>query len=297
MICIILRQEKKLLPVYNPDSVIYHTKERLALIESVKNNQLVLTESEAFKYYKNLEEFILLFFENQKLLIEAAGFLMNSDVSSARNKIDKTNPEDVIVKYVETIQSGPLTTGEKAIVLSLNLKWLPDFIDVKQKTGLAPTEYKFYPTFHEALAGMPGLYTYYAQKNNTIQLCLGNKETGAIISNENNGVLKLSNEEISFKVGHWRQEPNFVYFANDWIDSRLFPGRYRLRFNSNHASSTKMKIALELRNDSGNLLNKSQQVYKVNEPVVFEIDHSLLHLSIKALNDTIELSGFLIEKS
>lgn len=216
---------KSLFPVYDPVSIIESAKERLAILDRL--GQAPIAETQAYKYYKGMEEFFILYFENQHLLEQAAGIVLDGgDLKTAAEIIKKAHPEKAILKYAEAIAHGPNTVGEQAIILRLNLNWLPDFVDIKQRTGLIPIEYSFYPTNHEALAQNPGIYAYLFKKDKTFTLCLGQKETNGTTILENDdrsGFLRLGTKKVDFAVGYWRKVPE-NYFSDIFKDNRLLPG-------------------------------------------------------------------------
>jgi hypothetical protein len=290
---------KSLFPIYNPDSIIAGARGRLSILDELREKQVAVSGLDIFNYYRGMEEFFIIFFENEKLLIESAGLCMEGKPGEAREIIMKASPEEAALKYAEAIQFGPKTAGEEAIILSLNLRWLPDFIDIKQKAGLLPVEYKFYPTHHEPLAQGVGNYTYFAGKNKKITVCLGKKETGgAVVLGENGGALILNSEPVEFSVGHWRKVP-VKYFSDTWKDNRLFPGKYNLvfRLSENVSERAAGNIEVTLRNDSDEMLNR-QEAYRIQDSAIlvpFEIGRSLLHISIKSPDHEIKISGFKVE--
>lgn len=289
---------KSIFPVYDPVAIVKSTKERLAILD--KLSEAPIAETKPYKYYKGMEEFFLLYFENQHLLEQASKICMNDgNLKAAAEIIKKANPEKAIVKYTEAIAYGPNTVGEQAIIVRLNLNWLPDFVDIKQKTGLMPIEYNFYPTNHEAMAQNPGIYTYLFKKDKSFTLCLGQEETnGAIIleGDDQSGVLRLGNKKVDFAVGYWRKVPQ-NYFSDTFKDNRLIKGNYILKIPT--ASVSNSKIIIELKDDAGRILNRdhTQLIPKNGEiKIPFQIGHSLLHISMKSPNENVDLKGLVIER-
>ena len=73
---------------------------------------------------------------------------------------------------------------------------MPDFADIKQKAGLIPVNFKFYPTNHEAMAEGAGQFSWYFEKDKSYTMCLGEKETnGAKILYDND---KRSIRQVKF---------------------------------------------------------------------------------------------------
>jgi hypothetical protein len=71
-----------------------------------------------------------------------------------------------------------MTKGEKALVFSLNTRWLPDFIDLKQRARMNSIYFKFGPTQHDSLAQQPGINTYFIDDKKIMWKVIGKKESG-----------------------------------------------------------------------------------------------------------------------
>jgi hypothetical protein len=56
---------------------------------------------------------------------------------------------------------GALSRGEQALLISLNLRWLPYFHDRREAVGLAPVRINFQPTQHDPLAQGAGRNTFF----------------------------------------------------------------------------------------------------------------------------------------
>ena len=259
-----------------------------------------IAHSDIYKYQLKMEEFFVLYFENQQMLIDASGIWMNNgDLSEMANIISKTYPEKAVLKYAEAIKYGPNTLGEQAIILRLNLNWLPDFVDIKQKAGLVPINYSFYPTNHEDIAEGAGQFSWYFEQDKTYMMCLGKKETnGATVLSNDKGVLKLDDKEVSFSVGYWRISPQ-SYFSDTFKNNKLRKGNYVLVLKTSHKENNNDKnIQVELTDDTKTLLNKGQAKYAIKNNEVripFAIDNSLLTISLKPTDHPIEINSISIE--
>lgn len=291
---------RSLFPVYDPMSIIESTKGRLDILNNLKDTSVA--NSDIFKYHQKMEEFFVLYFENQQMLIEAAGIWMKGgDMQKMADIIKKTNPEKAILKYAEAIAYGSNTLGEQAIILRLNLNWLPDFVDIKQKAGLVPIKYTFYPTNHEDMAEGAGQYTWYFKKNKSFSMCLGEKETnGGMVLSDHQGVLKLDTEKVGFPVGYWRISPQ-NYFSDTFKNNKFKEDEYMLTLEVNPLGGNNegKKIKVELTNDNDEVLNKDKTIFKVKNNQVrvpFDINNSLLNISMKAVDSSIELDGFSVEQ-
>jgi hypothetical protein len=128
-------------------------------------------------YFENWERFVRLFYQAQGALQRSLEASAAGDFESARREILAARPETAIEQYSRTIVQGEATKGEKGILVSLNLRWLPYFYAQRQALGLEPLRIRFAPTAPEPLAQAPGHFTY-ALDANRVLLVLGSAETG-----------------------------------------------------------------------------------------------------------------------
>ena len=225
--------------------------------------------------------------------------MKGGDMKKMANIIKNTYPEKAILKYAEAIKYGPNTLGEQAIIPRLNLNWLPDFIDIKQKAGLVPVNYTFYPTNHEEMAEGAGQFSWYFKKDKSYRMCLGSKETnGANVLPDHEGVLKLDAAKVSFSVGYWRISPQ-NYFSDTFKNNKFKKGKYMLTLEVYPLEGKGKKIKVELTNGNDELLNKSKTIFEVKNNQVrvpFDIDNSLLNISMKAIDLPIKIDCFSVEQ-
>ena len=59
---------------------------------------------------------------------------------------------------MDAIEILGFTPGEKALVFSVNTRWLADCHNLEQRLGMQPVHYLFSPTQHDPLAQAPGHY-------------------------------------------------------------------------------------------------------------------------------------------
>ena len=83
------------------------------------------------------------------------------DYGAARAVIEKLSPESVIRLYIEAARHGGPTAGEKALVVSMNLRWLPYFVSLRQAVGLEPVRVKLGKVQSEPLAQGAGENTFH----------------------------------------------------------------------------------------------------------------------------------------
>jgi hypothetical protein len=157
-----------------------------------------------------MEEFYISFFRNQQLFVEAFDFVKNGEVLKAIERIQKTNPDEAIQKYVDATQLIGFTSGEKALVFSMNTRWKADFINLRQRLGLEPVRFKFAPTRHDSLAQSPGHFSYIIDEEKNWWRCLWEHEleNEDFVKNENETYLVVSKElEINLTTMHGQTLP------------------------------------------------------------------------------------------
>jgi hypothetical protein len=133
---------------------------------------------ERLEYHAGLERFAVAFYEAHTTLETAQRLLQSGDVKQARASMEKAQPERAIAEYVRAAKRGAITRGEEALVISLNLRWLPYFTSLRQATGIEPAGIKFGPTQHEPLAQSAGSNTFFFDVSGALWKTLGEKETG-----------------------------------------------------------------------------------------------------------------------
>ena len=162
-------QEAPVLEGCNRRLQILRTLERQA--ESPQANTWV-------RYFENWEQFVQTFYAAQGALQRSLEASEGGDPEGARREISAARPEAAIEQYARTIIQGGASRGEKGILVSLNLRWLPYFAAQREVLGMEPLRVRFAPTAPEALAQAPGLFTYAFDANQRLWLVLGSAETG-----------------------------------------------------------------------------------------------------------------------
>ena len=179
-------------------------KKRLAMLGEIPS----VSKHKYLQYQKAMEEFYISFFENQQYFTEAFELAGNEKYNEARRVIQKANPDKTIQQYVDATKIIGLTSGEKALVFSMNTRWKADFINLRQRLGMEPVRYKFTPTQHDPLAQAPGKYSYYIDDKNQWWRCLWKHELTdyEYVIQEENTFLKISDKfEFEAKSIHGQQ--------------------------------------------------------------------------------------------
>jgi hypothetical protein len=153
------------------DATVVGCRERLTLLDAGSGDQV--------NYFRGLEEFIAAFHRTQGQFQNAAALWKKGDVDAARAALADCWPDQVIEQFARFSSLGGITRGEQGLVVSLNTRWLPHYIRLRQALGLEPIRYHFGPTSHDPLAQSPGRFTFHFTANHELWQTLGERETGA----------------------------------------------------------------------------------------------------------------------
>jgi len=156
--------------------VVERAKNRLKILEKVNIQAINDQGLKEYNYQVGMEKFIISFFNNHYNIHRAFILLEDGKREEAIQFVKKLKPEKSIKLYAKTIAEFGATKGEKGILLSLNLRWLPDYIDVRQRAGLEPIRINFQPTSHDSLAQGTGHNTYFIDEEENLWSAFGEKE-------------------------------------------------------------------------------------------------------------------------
>jgi hypothetical protein len=174
-------------PLKDPDAMMAGFRRRLALLARIDEKTLTPAGRSNRDYFRDYERFMLEFFETHMALEKAQKELKAGNASAARKEISAAKPEAVIRRYVEASTRGNISRGEEALVVSLNLRWLPYMVSMRQALALEPVRFKLQPTRHEPLAQGAGSNTFYFDGQKNLWRALGEKETNAQAYDEETG--------------------------------------------------------------------------------------------------------------
>jgi hypothetical protein len=166
-------------PLADSAEVVARARERIALLDSIDRAKLTADGRERLAFFRDYEHFTASFFESHSALEKAQAMHKAGDLQGARAAIEAANPRSVIQQYVKAASHGRMTRGEQALVVSLNLRWLPYFVSMRQALGMEPARFKFTPTQHEELAQGAGRNSFWIDVSGALWKALGEKETGA----------------------------------------------------------------------------------------------------------------------
>jgi len=148
------------------------TKDRIKRLDEITN----IEDHAYLRYQRAMEEYYISFFENQKLFDEVYRLTNEKEIEKARELIVQAQPEETIKQYIDAVQNVGFTSGEKAMVVSMNARWRTDFKNIRQSLGLENVYLKFAPTYHDPLAQAPGVYSYFIDENDNWYRCLWENE-------------------------------------------------------------------------------------------------------------------------
>ena len=166
----------------DPQGTIDRARRRLALLEGIATRGLSPSALERLEYYKGMERFIIEFFRNEVALQQSVALAGRGDAAGARQAIRSCRPEAVIDQYARASRQGGMTRGEMALVISMNLRWLPYFEGQRQALGLSPLRVNFQPTQHDPLAQGAGHRTFFMDEEKQLWLGLGEAEIKAPVT-------------------------------------------------------------------------------------------------------------------
>jgi hypothetical protein len=149
------------IPLGDAGAHIRKSKARVHKLSEINGAELTPDGLKHLDYYIRYEEFIQAFFETHTAWERAEAHLKSGDIDKARAELESLNPAEVIRKYVSAIQCGPTSMGERALVISLNLRWLPYMLSARQAVGLEPVRFRIGTVETEALAQGAGTNTFY----------------------------------------------------------------------------------------------------------------------------------------
>jgi hypothetical protein len=169
--------DRRSTPLPSATEIAAGCRERLQILDQVPTPRS--EEGVAWlAYFRDLEHFIMDFFASHSAWALSAKAAKAGDLREAREQIAKSKPEAVIELYAHMVSRLDVTSGDKGLLVSLNLRWLPYIVSTRQALGLDAIRWKWEPTEGEPLAMGPGKYTYFFDKDHHLWRGLGEKEIG-----------------------------------------------------------------------------------------------------------------------
>ncbi|MBN2326298.1 MAG: hypothetical protein JXR73_04025 [Candidatus Omnitrophica bacterium] len=165
-------------PLANAQEMIGGCRERINRLESIDASSMKPDARERFFYFKWLEDFCLQFFQCQTALDRCRDYMKKMQINQVYETLPELQPEKAIEAYSQFSRFGGMSAGEKGILVSLNLRWLPYFMGVRQTLREESIRINFQPTHHDPLAQAPGRHTFFIDSEKNWWMGFGQKETG-----------------------------------------------------------------------------------------------------------------------
>jgi len=266
--------------------VVEEAKKRLSLLGDVKATSLKTQGLREFNYQLGMEEFIVSFFQNHHNLHQAFVLLKDEKPDEAMPFILKLDPLEAIDLYAKTIMEYGATKGEQGVLVSLNLRWLPDYLDIKQRVGIESVRVCFQPTSHDPLAQGAGKNTFFIDDEKAWWLSLGEKEAG--IPAETNGNLPLRSISDS-----WIEISEGEIIPLKTMRSHNLPaGRLNLRLIPAPGSAG---CVVEVVEDGNEILSAAVKDFRSDYSASFETSGGSLSARIAPTEGSVRLAGLVVE--
>lgn len=139
-------------PLPTPELHAQLGQTRVKMLDQLATLPLTRDGADRLAYFRSYEQFMLAFFATETAAARAAAALHHGNAHRARDELRALDPAGVIRQFAATIQHGGATVGEKAVLVSLNLRWLPHVLSLRQAAGLEPIRYRLGHVAQEPLA-------------------------------------------------------------------------------------------------------------------------------------------------
>jgi hypothetical protein len=212
---------------YEPTEVTLNLiRKRSDILKKVNPAELSGFGSKVLDYYSSMEVYYESLFQNQDKFTKAYSYLGRQSIDSATSILQTVTPEKTIELYAKASIILPITSGEKAAVISMGARWLPDFVNLKQRARMTDICYKFEATQHDTLAQFPGTTTYSIDRNKILWSCLGEREIKGGVAGvfESKEASDLPENSLSFMVFKAPFSVPVVTIGKN----PLAPGKYKL---------------------------------------------------------------------
>ena len=264
---------------YEPTEVtIKGIEKRTGLLKRVDQTTLSEMGKKMYHYYASMEQFYLSMFQNRDKFNKAYNLLGRQSIDSAKLILQTVTPEKTLELFAKAFTILPVTAGEKGLIVSMGTRWLPDFVNLKQRARMADICYKFEATQHDTLAQQPGTGTYFIDNGKILWSCLGEKElkTGTAASFNDKEALKYPENSLTYiKITSPFTVP-LVTIGKD----HLFPGKYKVEIKYKGGSTCKLNLInknskiplLTVLQNPGQDLSVNSAIIEIKEPQKYSIE-------------------------
>jgi len=183
-------------PLTDPEGTISRAKQRLEMLNTIAPGSLSAQGARWTTYFRGWEGFVENFYRSHAAFERAAKAWRDGDIAGARNQMGQCRPEEVLDRFANMVTHAGITAGEKGLLISMNLRWAPYIVSLRQALGLDSIRWKFSPTQDEPLAQQPGSYTFFVDRDRRLWRAWGEKETGCRARVQADGVADVGDSYV-----------------------------------------------------------------------------------------------------
>lgn len=255
-------------------------KERVAILERALEKTDSQNEKELMLYYYHLENFISKVIDIENHFFRAEDLLVAGKIDEARKEVLLCNIEEVINYYAEYISFYGLTKEELGLLVSMNLRWYPSYVQLRSAVGLDELRFNFAHTDYEPLVHEPGWATYFFDQNKKLWETFGTHEISGTewkraekvdvqkpISQSYAEVMQTGLKLEDSVMIQVRPNPHEPQFTMPLPSDYLSPGKYKLTIFATADEDCEMIVKLTTNDIKVKMreLSKNSQVV-VQEP-------------------------------
>ena len=229
-------------PLEDAQASIIGCRQRLETLDKVFRRPLSAQSAERAAYHREWENFVLGFVRSHAAWERSVAWGKKGEWAKAEEALADCQAEAVLEYYARMASRLGITSGEKGLLVSMNLRWLPYIVSLRQALGLESVRVKFMPTTHEPLAQAPGLYTFFFDRDRRLWLGLGEKETGVAPFAHSEPPEEIYDAGLEF-------DTPLALTVRCMMGESLLPGNYdaKLLFARPSVAKTESVLGLELR--------------------------------------------------
>lgn len=261
------------------DSIQAAIKERVSLLDKALKKVNSKEEEELIAYHYHLENFISKVIEVENHFFKAQDLLVAGKMEEARAETKLCNIEEVINYYAEYIGYYGITKEEMGMLVSMNMRWYPSYVQLRSTVGLDDLRFNFDHTNYEPLVHEPGWSTFFFDKDKKLWETFGTHEIGGTEWNRQGDIniqgqmpesynevmqtgLKLK-DAVTIPV---RPNPHGPQFTMPLPSDYLSAGKYKLTIFTTADEDCTISVNLTI-ND---IKVKERKITKSNQVVVQE---------------------------
>jgi len=168
-------------PLGEPGPIAQSTRERIRPLHEINLTAMRSDAKQRVGYFKGIEKFTGEVHRLERAFRQAHQLIERGRLDKAREvaKSITGQPQRVIRELARSLRQDGITRGGQGLIVTLNTRWLPHYVRLHQRLGLAPIRYNFGRTVHDPIAPRPGRFTFHFDPAKRIWQTLGQKETGA----------------------------------------------------------------------------------------------------------------------